>query len=75
MAKDYGATGVHLGRGLNAIGGALLISTVGLTGAAIATSTAIVLWNVAMSVFIWRRLGIVPGVWALFQFHGARVRT
>ena len=46
---------------LNCLLGLLLISGMGLTGAAIATSAALIVWNVAMAIFVWQRLGLVPG--------------
>jgi hypothetical protein len=36
-----------------------------LTGAAIATTLALILWNAGMAVFIWRHLELVPGVLGL----------
>ncbi len=49
------------------VAGNLLLTTAliqiwGLTGAAIATGTIFLIWNAAMSVFIWRRLGFMPGL-------------
>lgn len=41
--------------------GVLLIPVLGLTGAAVATTAALVVWNVAMALFVWRVLGLVPG--------------
>jgi O-antigen/teichoic acid export membrane protein len=70
------AAGLLLGGTIvNAIAGVVLIQVAGLTGAAISTSAALVIWNMSMSVFIWRRLGLVPGVWALFRICGVRVRV
>jgi|GEM_PF-638988 O-antigen/teichoic acid export membrane protein len=51
----------------NAIASAAFIRLFGLTGAAIATSLSLVLWNVAMALFLWRRLQLLPGVLALLQ--------
>ncbi len=51
---------------LNGVFGVLLIGGMGLTGAAIATTAALILWNVAMAVFVWRGLGLVPGPLAHF---------
>ncbi len=50
---------------LNGLFGMFLIGGLGLTGAAIATSSALVVWNVGMAVFVWRGLGLVPGPMAL----------
>ena len=71
---EYMAAGLLIGGTIvNAIAGVMLIHVIGLTGAAISTSAALVIWNMSMSVFIWRRLGLVPGVWALFRIRGVRV--
>ena len=47
---------------LNAGLSAVLIVKFGLAGAAIGTALSLVVWNVAMAVFLWRRLGLLPGV-------------
>jgi O-antigen/teichoic acid export membrane protein len=52
----------------NAIASAILTRFFGLTGAAVATSLSLVLWNTAMAFFLWRRLQLVPGVLALFRW-------
>src|SRR5262249_53884943 len=49
----------------NAVGSIMLIKWFGLTGAAVGTAVALVAWNVAMAVFLWRRVGVVPGVIAM----------
>lgn len=57
----------------NAIASAVLIRFFGLTGAAIATSLSLVIWNVAMALFLWRRMQLLPGVLALLRWplaHG-----
>jgi O-antigen/teichoic acid export membrane protein len=51
----------------NAVVSALLISLFGLTGAAIATTATLIVWNVAMALFIWRRLQLLPGVLPMFR--------
>jgi Na+-driven multidrug efflux pump len=38
----------------------------GLTGAAIATTIALIVWNVAMAFFISRHLRLLPGVLGMF---------
>jgi len=53
--------------GANVVGCIVLISLFGLTGAAISTTAALVAWNMAMAVFIWRRLHFLPGVLAMFR--------
>jgi O-antigen/teichoic acid export membrane protein len=48
----------------NAAIGAMLISHLGLTGAAVAATTALIGWNAAMAVSIRRHLRLLPGVLA-----------
>lgn len=61
---------------LNVVAGAGFISLFGLTGAAVATTMTLILWNVAMAVLIWRYLRLVPGALAALQVSpGARPRT
>ncbi|NNJ76999.1 MAG: hypothetical protein HKP56_17790, partial [Anderseniella sp.] len=45
----------------------LMIKQFGLTGAAYATTISIVLWNVAMAVFIRRRLDLWPGIYGIIR--------
>jgi len=52
---------------VNAGASALLIGTFGLAGAAIGTAVSLVVWNVAMALFLWRRLNLLPGVLAIFR--------
>ena len=56
---------------LNGAFGWLLIGGMGLTGAAIATTATLIVWNVAMAVFVWRGLGLVPGPLALLGIKTA----
>jgi O-antigen/teichoic acid export membrane protein len=53
-------SGVHLVMSLG------LIRSFGLTGAAIATCTTLILWNLAMAFYIWRRVHVLPGVLGIF---------
>ena len=43
----------------------ILIEFLGSTGAAIGTTTTLVVWNAAMAVFLNRQLGLLPGVFAI----------
>jgi O-antigen/teichoic acid export membrane protein len=52
---------------VNAAASAVLIGTFGLAGAAIGTAVSLVGWNVAMALFLWRRLNLLPGVLAIFR--------
>jgi len=51
---------------INVVASVVLISMLGLTGAAIATTIALIVWNVAMAFFISRNLRLVPGVLGMF---------
>ncbi|RIA55380.1 lipopolysaccharide biosynthesis protein [Dichotomicrobium thermohalophilum] len=44
-----------------------LVIPLGLTGAAIATAAALVVWNALMAVDIWRKLQILPGALGLLR--------
>jgi O-antigen/teichoic acid export membrane protein len=51
---------VAVSAAVNVILNALLIPLIGLVGAAISTTFTMVLWNIAMLVYVQRRLGINP---------------
>ncbi len=50
---------------VNALVSMIMIHQFGLTGAAIATTLALIVWNAGMAIFIWRHLELVPGVLGL----------
>ena len=50
---------------VNALVSMIMIHQFGLTGAAIATTLALILWNAGMAIFIWRHLELLPGVLGL----------
>ena len=50
---------------VNALVSVIMIHEFGLTGAAIATTLTLILWNAGMAVFIWRHLELLPGVLGL----------
>jgi O-antigen/teichoic acid export membrane protein len=54
--------------GITALGqiglNAALIPPFGLEGAAVATTTALISWNTWMAILVWKRLKIVPSVFA-----------
>jgi O-antigen/teichoic acid export membrane protein len=50
---------------VNAFVSVIMIQQFGLTGAAIATTLALILWNAGMAIFIWRHLELLPGVLGL----------
>jgi O-antigen/teichoic acid export membrane protein len=56
---------------LNCLFTLLLIGGMGLTGAAIATTAALIAWNLAMAMFVWWRLGLVPGPMGHFGLKAA----
>jgi O-antigen/teichoic acid export membrane protein len=56
----------------NAIFSVTLINLIGLTGAAISMTGALIVWNLTMALFLWRRLQLVPGMLALFRSPRAR---
>jgi len=45
----------------------LMIGPLGMTGAALAMTGSLIVWNVAMGVFNYRRLHLVPGLVASFR--------
>jgi len=51
----------------NAAASVALISLFGLTGAAIASAASLMMWNLAMALFLWRRLSLLPGVLACYS--------
>jgi O-antigen/teichoic acid export membrane protein len=60
---ERGAAGLLIvSAAVNVVASTVLISMFGLTGAAIATAIAVIVWNVAMAFFISRRLRLLPGV-------------
>jgi O-antigen/teichoic acid export membrane protein len=50
---------------VNALVSMIMVHQFGLTGAAIATTGALILWNAGMAIFIWRHLELLPGVLGL----------
>jgi O-antigen/teichoic acid export membrane protein len=55
---------------VNATASVVLISWYGLTGAAISTGAALIIWNATMGLFLWQKLNLCPGVLAIFRFSG-----
>jgi O-antigen/teichoic acid export membrane protein len=54
---------------INIVVGIVLVAKFGLTGAAIATTITLAVWNIAMARFITRHLRLVPGVLDIFRRH------
>jgi O-antigen/teichoic acid export membrane protein len=65
------ATLLILSAAVNVVVSIFLISILGLTGAAIATTIALIVWNFAMALFISRHLRLLPGVLGML---GSRLR-
>jgi len=55
-----------LSAAVNVVASIVFISMLGLTGAAIVTTIALIVWNVAMAFFISRHLRLLPGVLGMF---------
>jgi O-antigen/teichoic acid export membrane protein len=51
---------------VNVAASIVFISMLGLTGAAIATAITLIVWNLAMALFISRHLRLLPGVLGMF---------
>jgi O-antigen/teichoic acid export membrane protein len=60
------ATLLILSTAVNVLASMVFISMLGLSGAAIATTIALIVWNVAMGLFISRYLRLLPGVFGMF---------
>jgi O-antigen/teichoic acid export membrane protein len=60
-----GATMLVACAAANAVVSTILIEFFGLMGAAIGSAGTLIVWNLAMSIVVWRRLHLVPGVLAL----------
>lgn len=50
----------------NASVSAGLVALLGLEGAAIGTAATLIVWNVAMAISLWRRLGLRTGVFGMY---------
>jgi O-antigen/teichoic acid export membrane protein len=56
---------------VNVVSGLFLVSGLGLTGAAIAAAMSLIVWSLAMALFVRRGLGLVPGALAHFGIKPA----
>ena len=52
---------------VNVVAGIVFINLFGLIGAAIATTLALIVWNVAMASFIRRHLQLLPGILGILE--------
>jgi O-antigen/teichoic acid export membrane protein len=55
-----------LSAAVNVLASVAFIGLLGLTGAAIASSAALIIWNIAMAFFIFRYLRLLPGALGMF---------
>jgi O-antigen/teichoic acid export membrane protein len=53
------AVGIAAGAGVNLLLSALLIPHWGVNGAAAASAIGLIVWNVVLAVFVWKRIGIL----------------
>jgi O-antigen/teichoic acid export membrane protein len=65
--ERYGATMMAVSAVLNLTTCIVTFELLGMTGAALAMTATIVAWNVAMGIFIYRWLNLVPGPIAAIQ--------
>lgn len=56
----------------NAVLAAVLVGPFGPTGAALAATTALILWNAGMALSIWRHLQLLPGLLAVWPDKAQR---
>jgi O-antigen/teichoic acid export membrane protein len=67
-AHERGAAALLiLSAAVNVVASIVFISMLGLTGAATATAIALIVWNVAMALFISRYLGLLPGALGMLE--------
>jgi len=52
----------------NVLLSAVLVSQLGLVGAALSTTITLVIWNIAMAAFIWRHMKLLPSPVFMLQF-------
>jgi O-antigen/teichoic acid export membrane protein len=56
--EHFAARGFGLGAASNLLLNAVLIPPFGIVGAAVATSTSLVVWNVMLAIYVYRLLGL-----------------
>jgi O-antigen/teichoic acid export membrane protein len=71
--QGTGAAILAICAGLNFAACMLMIVPIGMIGAAIGMAGAMVAWNVAMGIFIYKRLQLVPGLVAWFRLKPAAI--
>jgi O-antigen/teichoic acid export membrane protein len=60
---------------INILASIAFIHWLGLTGAAIASSAALIIWHLAMAFFVFRHLRLLPGLLGLFVSSGKEKAT
>jgi O-antigen/teichoic acid export membrane protein len=73
--ERVGATMLAVCAGANFVACILMIDSLGMTGAALARTATLIAWNVAMAVFVYRRLHLMPGLVASFKAKPGRKRA
>lgn len=68
--QRHAAVGVGIGAGLNVVLNALLIPSLGVEGAAIATTAGLVVWNTLLAVWVYRKLGIYSTALGRIRLRG-----
>jgi O-antigen/teichoic acid export membrane protein len=54
---------------INLVGSFLAVGPFGMVGAAAVSAGSVIAWNIAMGWFVFKKLGIRPGLVAAFQTH------
>jgi O-antigen/teichoic acid export membrane protein len=57
---------ILIGAAVNVIATVILTLWFGMIGAAFAAIGSMIIWNILMAIFIWRRLRLLPGLLAIF---------
>jgi len=65
--------GVGIGAGLNIVLNFLLIPIWGVSGAAIATATSMIVWNVILAIYVKRKLSINSTIFNLIRYRSNNV--
>lgn len=73
--EGVGAKLLTICAGLNFIGCLLTVVNYGMVGAAIAMTGSLIIWNIAMGVFLYRRLNLTPGLIAASGLMRTKVKT
>jgi O-antigen/teichoic acid export membrane protein len=55
----YSAAGVVVAASVNIVGNAFLIPLFGMTGAATASAISLIIWNILLAYWVFKRTGLV----------------